>query len=97
MPTTLTAPVPTTTTEPRWPPCGMADCNARAVWVCGVGCGWCMVHEAEPLALPVRLAQGPDDFDPWWAAATMDPEAFAGLDYGEWPTPPAAAPAGGAT
>lgn len=64
------------------PPCGAVDCGKPATLVDTVGCGWCSEHGDGTEDQP---AMSYDDFDPWWAAATCSPVAFAGMEYGEWP------------
>lgn len=67
------------------PPCGCADCEAPSYYVDGSGIGFCAAHEDCAGSPPCMVADSIADFDPWWAAATCSPEAFADMEYGQWP------------
>lgn len=68
------------------PPCGVRDCEQPSFWVDACGVGFCIVHDEASLTWPdIRAAECWDDFDAWWAAMGVNPEAFEDLEYGEWP------------
>ena len=67
------------------PPCGCADCGAPSFYVDGCGIGFCADHEDGAGSPPCKVAGSIADFDPWWAAAMLDPETFDALEYGQWP------------
>lgn len=68
------------------PPCGCTDCGAPSFYVDGCGIGFCVDHEDGAGSPPCMVAGSIVDFDPWWAAAMLDPVAFDALEYGQWPT-----------